>query len=32
MKAIVYRTYGSPKVLQFEETATPTPIRSGTVR
>src|SRR5437773_9366538 len=25
MKAIVYRTYGSPNVLHFEETATPTP-------
>src|SRR5256885_10027871 len=25
MKAIVYRTYGSPNVLHFEESATPTP-------
>jgi NADPH:quinone reductase-like Zn-dependent oxidoreductase len=25
MKAIVCRTYGSPNVLQLEETATPTP-------
>src|SRR5438270_1414790 len=25
MKAIVYRTYGSPNVLHVEETATPTP-------